>query len=421
MASRLVLVTVLLACGSSAGADKTLRVGTSGDYPPFSLAVVAAEGPATPRYEGLDPDLARAYAKDRNMTVEFVRFRWPDLIDDLAAGSFDVAMSGITIRPERSLAGSFTVPVAGSGAVALVAAEGPLKALDDLDQPGIRMAVNAGGHLERTARQYFPRATVLPISNNADVLGTLTQGIAQVVITDTREAPHWRAKRSGLRAIGPFTRDRKALLVAADRPDLARDLDAWLLAAERDGRMPEWRASALAEPSPSLPPRPVLSALLAAMSERLALMPLVAESKRETGSAIEVPEREARVVDAAVAGVRRAESEAEVPPPEALPEAAVRQLFRAQIAAAKSIQRRVLALPRPHGEPAPPDLDGALRPALLRMGDRIARLMVALPAGIGEDEVRNRSARELGTLDLPRERLDELSEALSALRPPSPQ
>jgi len=417
MASGLVLALVVLACVPSVGAGKTLRVGTSGDYPPFSLAVVTPGGPDVPEYEGLDPDLARAYAKDRNMRVEFVRFRWPDLMGDLAAGRFDVAMSGITIRPERSLVGSFTVPVAGSGAVALVAAEGPLKALDDLDQPGIHMAVNAGGHLERTARQHFPRATLLPVSNNADVLGTLAQGTAQVVITDTREAPHWRARQSGLRAIGPFTRDRKALLVAADRPDLARDLDAWLLAAERDGRMAEWRASALAEPRPRQPQRPVLSALLAAISERLALMPLVAESKRETGSAIEVPEREARVVDAALVGVRRAESEAEVPPSGALPEAAVRQLFRAQIAAAKSIQRRVLALPRPRGAPAPPDLDSALRPALLRVGDRIARLVVELPPGIGDDEIRDRSARELEALDLPQERVDKIANALSALRP----
>jgi hypothetical protein len=55
------------------------------------------------------------------------------------------------------------------------------------------------------------------------------------------------------------------------------------------------------------------------------------------------------------------------------------------------------------------------------MGDRIARLMVALPAGISDEEVRSLSVQELGPLDLPKERLYELAEALSALRPPRPQ
>ncbi|MCS5637199.1 MAG: transporter substrate-binding domain-containing protein [Myxococcota bacterium] len=419
LVSALALAAALLACAASAAADRTLRVGTSGDYAPFSVIVAAPGGPALPRYEGFDPDLARAYARDRNLTVQFVQFRWPELIDDLEAGRFDVAMSGITVRPERSLAGRFTVPVALSGAVALVPAEGPLKRVDDLDRTGIQIAVNAGGHLERTARARFPRATVLPISNNADVLGAMAQGVAQAVVTDTQEAPHWRARRSGLRVLGPFSRDRKALLVAAGQPGLARDLDAWLLAAERSGRMAEWRARSLDEPGQ--PPRSVLSALLAAISERLALMPLVAESKRSSGSAIEVPEREARVVDAALARVRETERLAEVPPSGAIPEAAVRQLFRAQIEAAKSIQLRVLALPRPPAGPAPPDLDGALRPALLRIGDRIARLVVQLPAGIGADEIRTLSARELGSLNLPKERVDDLAHALLALRPPPHQ
>jgi len=380
-----------------------------------------AASPGPPRYEGFGPDLARAYAKDRNLAVEFVPFRWPDLVNDLAAGRFDVAMSGVTVRPERSLAGRFTMPVAESGAMALVAEGGPLKAFADLHRPGLRMAVNAGGHLERTTRQHFPQASVLPIQNNADVPGALAKGRADVVITDTREAPHWQAQHPGLHAIGPFTRDRKALLVASTQPELARDLDAWLLAAERDGRMAKLRTTALGDPPADSFPRPALSALLAAIHERLVLMPLVAESKRDSGAAVEVPEREARVVDAALAGVRSAEREAGVAAPERLPEAAVRGLFRAQIAAAKSIQRQVLARPRPPGQRPPPDLDGVLRPALLRLGDRIARLVVELPPGIGEDEIRDGAARELEGLDLPPARVDAIANALEALRAPAPQ
>ena len=41
-------------------------------------------------------------------------------MSDLQAGKFDVAMSGITIRSDRSIGGQFTVPTTKSGAVVLV-------------------------------------------------------------------------------------------------------------------------------------------------------------------------------------------------------------------------------------------------------------------------------------------------------------
>ena len=72
---------------------------------------------------GFDLAVVRAYVADRHRGLEIVRFRWPELLSDLAADRFDVAMSGITIRPERSIAGIFTVPVVASGAVVLAREE----------------------------------------------------------------------------------------------------------------------------------------------------------------------------------------------------------------------------------------------------------------------------------------------------------
>jgi cyclohexadienyl dehydratase len=397
-----------------------LRVGTSGDYAPFSVFSVGAAAPGgdrQSRYQGFGPELARAYAEDRALSLRLVRFRWPELIADLEAGRFDVAISGVTVRPERSLAGRFTAPTAGSGAVALVAADGPIVEAGDLDRPGLRIAVNAGGHLEKAAREHFPRATLRAIPDNHAVMEALRDGSADAVITDTREAPHWRARMDGLRVVGPFTRDRKALLVRAELPELARDLDDWLLARERDGRMSAWRARHLGDTQESASGRPVLSALLAAMAERLALMPLVAEAKRETGSAVDVPEREVRVLDAALAGVRESEAENEIGPARAIGAAAVRRFFVAQIEAAKTLQRAVLAHPRPADAPSPPTLDTVLRPALLRIGDRIARLIVHLPAGIPAGEIESRSQQEFSGLGLPARRIRDLAGSIAALHP----
>src|SRR3989442_3137025 len=113
-----------------------LRVGTSGDYPPFSLA---RDG----RLEGLDVEIARRFAHDGGRRLELVPFRWPELTRDLAAGRFDLAMSGVTLRPERAVAGVFTRPVAETGAV--VAAHQRLQPRSSL----LPLRVEPGGHPER--------------------------------------------------------------------------------------------------------------------------------------------------------------------------------------------------------------------------------------------------------------------------------
>jgi cyclohexadienyl dehydratase len=355
-----------LPAAADTAAATPLRVGTSGDYAPFS-----SEGEAG--FTGFDVDLARRYAADRGRELVLVRFRWPRLLDDLAAGRFDVAMSGVTVRPERSIAGTFSVPVAETGAVALVPAD-TWSELDELDRPSVRIGVNAGGHLERAAAQRFPHATIIAIDDNTSVIDALRDAAVQAVVTDSAEAPVWRERLPGLVTLGPFTRDRKAPLVRRNLPELAADLDEWLLARERDGTLAELRRQHLGEGRATAVP---LDALLAAVDERLALMPIVGYVKRENGEPLEVPEQEHVVLDAAVSSVLEAASRRDRRAP---PIPGIERFFRAQIEAAKQVQRDAVA--DPDFEPAHPlpDLDTDLRPALLRIGARIARLVVELPA-----------------------------------------
>jgi cyclohexadienyl dehydratase len=356
-----------------------LVVGTSGDYAPFSL-----ENEETPGvFSGFDIELARRYAADRGVALRFVRFRWPFLLENLRDGNFDVVMSGVTVRAERSVVGSFGLPTLETGALVLVRKDSWAK-LEELDRPHIRIGVNAGGHLERVTALRFPRATRIAIADNAAVLAALREWVVDAVVTDSAEAPRWREQLPGLIALGPFTRDRKAPLVRADHGELAADLDAWLLEAERDGRLEAlrqkhvgagpWRATA--EP---------LAALLAAVDERLSLMPLVGYVKRSTGLPLEVPEREEVVLEAASKAVALAASQSDrVPPP---PES-IRRFFRAQMEAAKQVQRDTVADTRYEPAAPLPDLDAELRPALLRIGARIARLLLWLPPGIDADRMR---------------------------------
>jgi cyclohexadienyl dehydratase len=371
------LLGLCLALAAASGTHK-LRVGTSGDYPPFS--VQDRNGETT----GFDLSLARAYAEERGQTLELVTFRWPQLLEGLSRDRFDVAMSGITVTPERSVAGRFSVPVVETGAVAVVREPGRFADLDALDTRSVRIGVNAGGHLEQVARKRFPHASLIAIPQNDAVLTALLSASVDAVVSEQVEAALWTDQLKGSAVYGPFTRDRKAYLLAADRADLAADLDAWLLAREADGTLAALRQAELAGAAPQATATP-LAALLGAVDERLALMPTLALAKRDQGLPLEAPKREAVVLDAAAAEAAAAAKRARRPP---LPEAAVRGFYRAQIEAAKHVQRAAivdadLELPGPL-----PDVEAELRPALLRIDARVARLLLMLPPDLAVETVR---------------------------------
>jgi cyclohexadienyl dehydratase len=386
---RLVCLALLLAlsgpaCEAAAG-SRVLRVGTSGDYAPFSTLLPGAP----PAYEGFDIAMARAYTQERGLTLELVEFRWPQLVEDLEAGRFDVAMSGVTVRPRRVLAGRFSVAVAEGGAVVLLRDPGRFSKLEELDQRSVRIGFNAGGHLEQVARARFSRATLVAIPENAAVRDALLGYTVDAAMTDTFEAPLWQSLDPELGLLGPFTRDRKAYLVRSDRPGLAADLDAWLLARERDGSLERLRRLYLGEPA-AAPTATPLGSLVAALDERMALMPLVAAAKRRDVLPLADPAREARVIEAGLASVRAAAQRVHATPPA---DEAVRDFFRAQIDAARQLQLAVGRDPAYRPADPLPDLKTELRPALLRVGERIAALLVALPQALDAAEVE-RATRE---------------------------
>jgi cyclohexadienyl dehydratase len=410
LARALALAGLLLGCSGSPKAAPelaALRVGTSGDYAPFST--IDADG----RFHGFDVEIAEAYARDRGLRISWVRFRWPELTRDLEAKRFDVAMSGITVRPERSLAGSFSVPVLNSGAVVLVRASAGVGDVAELQRPGLTMAVNAGGHLERVARRLFPAAQLAPIADNPAVRQALLDERVEAAVTDTLEAPHWLRGTRNLQALGPLTRDRKAYLVQRERRELSRDLDDWLLAREADGTLAGLRLQTLSRAAAPGPADPAL-ALLAAVDERLDLMPWVAEGKRRSNSPIRVPEREAQVIAAGVAAASRAAQRAGRAP---LPESAVADFYRLLIGAARQVQEQHLA--GSASATPPPDLVTEIRPALLRIGERIAALLVRLPRGLDPESTAEEALLQLDTPGLSDASKRKIGLALARLRPRS--
>jgi cyclohexadienyl dehydratase len=202
----------------------TLRVGTTGDYAPFSDDRSGA-------LQGLDIELAEGLAQAWNVTVVFVRTHWPTLMDDLRRRRFDVAASGISVTPERAAQAAFSAPYVLDGKTPIARREDAARfsSLSQIDQPGVRVIVNPGGTNERFVREHLARATILVHSDNRTIFDEIIARRADVMITDSievrlqeRRHPELKGTRSE-----PFTRTGKAMLVPAGS-DLAPRIDAWL-------------------------------------------------------------------------------------------------------------------------------------------------------------------------------------------------
>ncbi len=201
-----------------------LRVGTTGDYAPFSEDRGG-------ELRGLDIELAQELAQAWGLGVVFVRTSWPTLTADLGRRRFDLAASGISITPERRRAADFSAAYHYDGKTPIARREDAARfsSLEKIDRPGVRVVVNPGGTNERFARENIKRATIVPHPDNRSIFEEIVAGRVDLMMTDGIEVKLQERRQptlSGTRA-EPFTRTGKGILLAAGSELTAR-VDAWL-------------------------------------------------------------------------------------------------------------------------------------------------------------------------------------------------
>jgi ABC-type amino acid transport substrate-binding protein len=85
-------------------AHGVLRVGTTGDYKPFSFRIGKSND-----YVGLDIELADSLAHALGVRLQLVPTSWPTLMKDFSDDRFDLALGGVSVTLERQKKGLFSV------------------------------------------------------------------------------------------------------------------------------------------------------------------------------------------------------------------------------------------------------------------------------------------------------------------------
>jgi len=203
---------------------RVLRIGMTGDYAPFSYERDGA-------LQGFDLMLATKLAEQWGVQVEFVRTSWPTLMDDFLHYRFDIAMSGISVTPERAVRADFATAYHKDGKAPISRCDDARRfsTLEQIDRPEVRVVVNPGGTNERFVRERIQRAQIRVYPDNRTVFDEILAGRADVMITDAIEVKLQALRHPTLCSTTDalFTEADKAIMLPR-ASDLTAKVDSWL-------------------------------------------------------------------------------------------------------------------------------------------------------------------------------------------------
>ena len=193
-----------------------LRVGTTGDYAPFSV-----ESLHTGELRGIDIDLAKSLAESLQVQIVFVKTSWPDLMEDLTKLKYDIAMSGVSITDERSKKAYFSDPyhVGGKVPISLCSRAGLFSSLDKIDTEGVTLIVNPGGTNEKFLDENINYATKILHEDNKTIFSRIIDGHADLMITDKIEVFLQTKQNSALCGTieEPLNYQEKGFMISKDK------------------------------------------------------------------------------------------------------------------------------------------------------------------------------------------------------------
>jgi cyclohexadienyl dehydratase len=163
----------------------TLRVGTTGDFNPMSI-----RDPATNSFKGFEIDAANQLAKDLGVKLELVSTDWTTLVPGIAANRYDVFMSGASMNVGRIKTIAFTLPYLEAGTTPIFEQKNAakFKSWEDINQPGITVAVILGTVFEDQAKLLLPKTTIKSVQPPATSWQEVLSGRADVAITSSIDA-----------------------------------------------------------------------------------------------------------------------------------------------------------------------------------------------------------------------------------------
>ena len=231
----LVLWCVGVGCASGGPGTATLaptvprlRVGTTGDIPPFSERT--ADG-----YRGIDIELAKALAGDLGRRAEFVPTTWTTLVRDAMQNRFDVAMGAVLVIPQRQQYVHFSDSYYSARLVVMVPCErrDDYPDLESVNRSEVVVYSRRGSAAASTAERELSRCQLREVESLREAARRVLDRDGDALVAShytLREHPGFCEAMNG---VSLFSTD-VAILVPPESTLLA-DINAWVGRRLRDG------------------------------------------------------------------------------------------------------------------------------------------------------------------------------------------
>ena len=211
-----------------------LIVATSPDYPPF-------ENLENGEYVGLDIEIAKAIGKELGLEVEFKNLEFNGIVPAIAAGGqADMAISGITIDPERAKEVDFSTSYYTDDQAIAAMKSGAITADNadaELDKEGVVIAVQSGTSGEAYVQEHYKNATAQPFGNSTDAFAAMQSGNANAVCTNKAVVEKMLADayQDAVVVKAIATGEDYGIAVSKDNPELTKAIDSALANMKANG------------------------------------------------------------------------------------------------------------------------------------------------------------------------------------------
>lgn len=213
-----------------------LRVCIWPDYYGVSL-----RNPRTGQLSGIDIDLSAALAADLKVAPRYVDSSFASLVDDLLQDRCDVAMFAVGMTAQRTRQLRFSRPYLESDIYAVTTRSSlVVQRWEDLDRPGVRVAVQAGTFMEPVMAGTLRHATLVVVKPPDTRERELEAGRVDAFMTDY---PYSRRLLDGAdwaRLVAPpsaFYVMPYAYAVKPGDPAWLDAVDNFVARIQRDGRL----------------------------------------------------------------------------------------------------------------------------------------------------------------------------------------
>jgi polar amino acid transport system substrate-binding protein len=223
-----ILLIGLMAASCSSTPTK-IRVATDATWPPFESI-----NEQTKQVEGFDIDIMNRIAEKEKLDIEYVNVGFDPLLAGMAQGTYDAAISSITITEERKKEMLFSDPYFAAGQIVTVRKDNTTITGKDTLTGNVGAQIGTTGSMEV---EKIKSATLKTYDDIGLAFQDLMNGQINAVVCDNPVALEYVGKNPDkLKTAGDiFTDENYGIAVAKGKTDLLSKINAGIKAVKSEG------------------------------------------------------------------------------------------------------------------------------------------------------------------------------------------